>query len=107
MVIHYCSALKTQEISRMNSDKYTRSVSMHCPTCGGTSFKGVEGADADLLTCASCDLKLSRDELLRENSENIAEHLDEIKALVKKDITKQLQNSLKKAFKGNKNIRLK
>jgi hypothetical protein len=67
----------------------------------------MEESDADLLTCASCDLKLTRDELLRENSENIAEHLDEIKALVKKDITEHLQDSLKKAFKGNKNIRLK
>ncbi|MNC39633.1 hypothetical protein D3C75_883020 [compost metagenome] len=91
----------------MNSDKYSRSVSMHCPTCGGTSFEGVEESDAGLLTCASCDLQLTRDELLRENSENVAEHLDEIKALVKKDITKQLQDSLKKAFKGSKNIRLK
>jgi hypothetical protein len=50
---------------------------------------------------------LTRDELLRENSENIAVNVEEVKAQVLKDISKQLQDSLKKAFKGSKNIRIK
>ena len=91
----------------MDAEKYNRAIEMHCPTCGSTQFGGAEDESSELVTCASCGRTLTHDELLRENSENIAENVEEVKAQVEKGITKQLQDSLKKAFKGSKNIRIK
>ncbi|MDH1291364.1 hypothetical protein N5C43_08840 [Comamonas terrigena] len=91
----------------MDADKYLRTIQMLCPTCGSNQFSAVENESSDLVTCASCGRILTRDELLRENSENIAEHVEEVKAQVAKDISKQLHDSLRKAFKGNKSIRVK
>jgi uncharacterized Zn finger protein len=91
----------------MDAEKYNRNISMNCPTCGSTQFSGAEDDSGELVTCASCGRVLTRDELLRENSENIAVNVEEVKAQVLKDISKQLQDSLKKAFKGSKNIRIK
>ena len=91
----------------MDTEKYKRTVSLHCPTCGGTLFGGIDDPSNEDVTCASCDRTLNRDELLRENSENIEEHLGEMKAAITKDFTKQLQDSLKSAFKGSKNIKFK
>lgn len=91
----------------MDADKYNRTIQMQCPTCGSTQFSGAEDESSELVTCASCGRTLTRDELLRENSENIAENVEEVKPQVVKDISKQLQDSLNKAFKGSKNIRIK
>ncbi|MBS3949173.1 MAG: hypothetical protein KGZ53_00680 [Peptococcaceae bacterium] len=90
----------------MDADKYSRTIQMHCPTCGSTQFSAAED-EFELVTCSSCGRALTRDELVRENSENIAENVKEMKAQIVKDISKQLQDSLKKAFKGSKNIRIK
>ena len=91
----------------MDADNYTRSIPLNCPTCGSTQFCGANEEASALVTCASCGRTLTSDELLRENSENIAEHVEEVKVQVVKDVSKQLQDSLKKAFKGSKNIRIK
>jgi len=93
----------------MDPEKYNRSVSLLCPTCGCTQFSYDEGADKTIqvMTCASCEREFNRDELIRENSENIDEHLSEIKKEVTKDLTAEIRKSLKKAFSGNKNIRFK
>lgn len=91
----------------MDADKYNRTIQMLCPTCGSTQFSDSEKESSNLVKCASCDRTLTRDELLRENSKNIAEHVEEVKAQVAKDISKQLQDSLQKAFKGSKSIRIK
>lgn len=93
----------------MDPEKYNRSVSLLCPTCGCTQFSYDEGADETIqvMTCASCEREFNRDELIRENSENIDGHLSEIKKEVTKDLTAEIRKSLKKAFSGNKNIRFK
>jgi predicted nucleic acid-binding Zn-ribbon protein len=93
----------------MTSDKYNRSVRLLCPTCGCSDFSYDEGADktVQIMTCASCEQELSKDELIQENSENIDEHLSEIKKDAMKDIADELRKSLKKAFSGSKNIRIK
>ncbi|ELB2805482.1 hypothetical protein QNE69_002075 [Vibrio alginolyticus] len=59
------------------------------------------------MTCASCDREFNKDELIQENSENIDEHLSELKEEVLKDVQDELRKSLKKAFSGSKNIRIK
>jgi len=93
----------------MNPDKYNRSISLLCPTCGCSEFSYDEGVDETIqvMTCASCGRELNKDELIRENSENIDEHLSEIKKEATKDIADELRKSLKKAFSGSKNIRFK
>ena len=60
-----------------------------------------------VITCTSCDREFSRDELIRENTENIEENVSEIKEEITRDITDELRKTLKKAFSGSKNIRFK
>ncbi len=93
----------------MDHEKYNRSISLLCPTCGCSQFSYDEGVNETIqvMTCASCGREFNRDELIRENSENIDEHLSEIKKEVTKDFTDEIRKSLKKAFSGNKNIRFK
>lgn len=90
----------------MDVDKYERSVSMHCPTCGNTQFSSSEDQE-ETLTCALCERVMTRDELVRENEENISEHLKEIRDQASKDIGEEIKRSLMNAFKGNKYIRIK
>ncbi len=82
---------------------------MLCPTCGCTEYETEHGVDetVEAMTCASCGRALTKDELLHENSENIQEHLSEIGELAVKDIKKEFSDSLKKAFRGSTNIRIK
>ncbi|MBG2874065.1 hypothetical protein I4902_00190 [Proteus alimentorum] len=93
----------------MNPEKYNRSISLLCPTCGCSDFSCEEGCDdtIQVMTCASCDREFNKDELIQENSENIDEHLSEIKEEVLKDVQDELRKSLKKTFSGSKNIRIK
>lgn len=92
-----------------NAEKYNRSVSLLCPTCGGSQFSHDDAdASADsLLKCETCGLEISKDDLVRANSENVDEHVKEIGQEVVKDIQKELRDSLKKAFGGSKNFRIK
>jgi len=93
----------------MNPEKYNRSIKLLCPTCGCSDFSYEEGSDETIqvMTCASCGREFDKDELIRENSENIDENLSEIKEEVVKDAAEELRKYLRKAFFGNKNIRLK
>ncbi|MBH3372437.1 hypothetical protein ACIF81_07360 [Pseudomonas juntendi] len=90
----------------MNVDKYARSVTLNCPTCGGTSFES-ESNESLEVTCIGCARTLTRDELRRENEENIQEHLNEMKKDVMKDVAGDLRKQLQKAFKCSKGFRLK
>ena len=91
----------------MRAGKYNRSIPMNCPTCGGTDFEIPDGNEAQPVTCVRCGRTIRRDELIQENGENISEHVKEVKAEVLKDIKKEFTDSLRRAFKGNKNIRIK
>jgi hypothetical protein len=50
---------------------------------------------------------MTHDELQEANAENIEVHLEEVKKQVSQDLQKHLQDTLKKAFRGNKNFRIK
>lgn len=93
----------------MKDGKYNRSIGLQCPTCGCTSYEYEQGVDETIEVgkCASCGREMTKDELLQENSENIQEHISEMGKQVTDDLAKELKASLKKAFKGSKNIRIK
>ena len=93
----------------MNPEKYNRNVRLLCPTCGCSDFSYDEGTDEtiQIMTCASCGREFNKDELIRKNSENIDEHLSEMKEEITKDIADELRKSLRKAFSGSKNFRIK
>lgn len=91
----------------MKPEKYNRTVTMNCPTCGGTQFRLPSDGSSELVTCASCDRTLTRVDLLQENSENIAAHVEEVKAEVMKDITTQFRDSIKRATRGSKYLRFR
>ena len=93
----------------MVTKKYDRNISLQCPTCGCTEFEFEESVETDTnpVKCARCGRELKKDELIRENSENISEHVKEIGDEVVKDFGKKLKENLRKAFRGNKNVRFK
>jgi len=92
----------------MDAEKYTRKLAMVCPTCGGTQFKH-EGVDEtiEIVKCACCEREMTKNELIRENSENISAHMKEIGDEALKDAAKEFKQSLKDAFKGNPYITIK
>lgn len=93
----------------MNDDELSRQVRLRCSTCGSEQFSYSEEDDdgSSIVTCASCGRQLTRDELLRENSENLEAHAVEIANEAVNESVKHLNKSLQDAFKGNKNIGFK
>lgn len=93
----------------MDTEKYNRSVILLCPTCGGSQFSPVspDNVESELQKCAACGREITRDELIRENSENIDEYVNEIKKEVAKDVANELKKQLEAAFKGSKFIKIK
>lgn len=92
----------------LNAGKYSRSITLQCPTCGNTGFShdGVDGQPGKLLSCGNCGLEISKDDLTRANGENVQAHIKEIHEAVVKDVRKELHESLKKAFDGNKYVKI-
>lgn len=93
----------------LNAGKYNRSITLQCPTCGNTEFShdGANGQAGELLTCGNCELEISKDDLTRANGENVQAHIQEIREAVAKDVRNELHESLKKAFAGNKHIKIR
>lgn len=92
----------------MDAEKYSRSVSLHCPTCGSDQFEFEgDGDTAESVKCASCGRAFTRDALIEENSENISEHVREIGTKVTKDFAKEMRDTLKRAFRGSKHIKIR
>ena len=81
----------------MGSEKYERSVTMVCPTCGNKDFE--HGDDGGPLRCRSCDRIFTRDELIKENGAIIDAEVNEIK--------EEVLNDLKKVFASSKFIKFK
>lgn len=91
----------------MDENKYARSVSLICSTCGSTDFEYDKERDEGPIRCASCDRVFSRGELVRENGANIDAHVEEIGNEVAKDLERELNASFRKAFSGSKHIRFR
>jgi len=73
---------------------YHQSVSMICPTCGGTNFSFEH--DDSPVRCVGCDRVLTRDELMRENGVQIESAVDDMKDEIIADITRDFRNVFKK-----------
>lgn len=93
----------------MSPDKYNRQVTLVCPTCGGNQFETIDDVEKStaIVKCISCNREFTKDELIRENRENIDENISEIKKQAVEDARKELKEAFKRAFKGNKNITIK
>lgn len=93
----------------MNEEKYNRTVTLLCPTCGGTQFSPVSPKNnaAEVQQCVSCGREITCDELIRENTENIEEHVKEVGKQVTDDLALELKKKLSSAFKGSKFTKVK
>lgn len=88
----------------MDVDKYNRTVSLLCPTCGHDQFPhNIESSSNQLVTCARCGLQLTREELIERNQENIHFNVKEIE----KQFVGDLKTELIKAFCGSKFIKVR
>ena len=92
----------------MDAEKYNRAVSLLCPTCGGDQFE-YEGDGETIATakCANCEREFARDELIELNSENISTHVTEMGQEIKKDLAREMRDTLKKAFRGSKHVKFR
>ncbi|HBY6745715.1 TPA: hypothetical protein MI512_00005, partial [Klebsiella pneumoniae] len=75
------------------------------PVCGNSEMEHAE--DSEIVKCIGCGKILTNDELIQENGVSIDAHVNEVKEELTKDIQKQFNDILKKAFKGSKSIRIK
>ena len=81
---------------------------MRCVVCGSESdFECNE--DKSYIKCRKCNREYvgGYDELVELNQAHIQDEIDDLKDEVKQDAEKYLRDSLKKAFKGNKYIKIK
>lgn len=85
----------------MDSEKYSRQISLHCHACGGTQFEYDETIESDeqIVKCVQCERETTKRELMNENSENINAHVREVADEAVKDITKELNKTLKRLFR--------
>jgi len=89
----------------LETSNYDRTIPLQCPTCGTTEF--VHVAESEIVKCASCGREMTKDELMRENYENIREHADEIAKQATEDLGRELKKTLQDAFKNSKFIKIK
>lgn len=89
----------------MDAEKYTRNVVLRCPVCGSEQFSYDPDDESSPVTCADCGHTTTREELIEDNGPTIESHVAEISERVVEDAAKDLNRSLRDAFRGNKNIR--
>lgn len=80
-----------------------RSVTLICPTCAGLSFEHDNAVENSPIRCVGCDRVFTRTELLAENQEVIDGALDSFKA----EIVDNFRDSMKRAFRGSKHIKIR
>ncbi|MBO9672193.1 MAG: hypothetical protein J7577_02020 [Sphingobacteriaceae bacterium] len=82
-------------------------VPLSCATCGGADFEFNE--DKSYVKCKTCNREYlgGYDELVEFNQEQIGKAVEGMKQEVVKDMKAAFEQSLKKAFKGSKFIKMK
>jgi len=91
----------------MDSDKYSRPIKLLCPTCGHGDFERNTAVEDGPIRCTSCDRVITREELIRENGEIIESEVAEVKTEIVADYTKELRDSMRKAFSGSKHMKFR
>jgi len=91
----------------MESEKYNRSVSLLCPTCGNGEFEYDEDDLDRGIKCLSCGRIFSRDELVEENGAIIEANVEAIGEEFMKDAAGELRAMLQKTFRGSKMFKVK
>ena len=91
---------------KFDAEKYGRKITLVCPTCGGSDFL-IPDTSEEPVSCVQCGRTIMRDDLVRENSENVQAHLEDVQTEIVRDIRKEFRDSLRRAFQGNKYIRFK
>ena len=87
------------------AEKYNQEITLNCPICGNTQMSIDD--ENEKATCSDCGTSFEYDQIIAENGENINSYVNDMKEKVKKDLAKEFSDTLKKAFKGSKNIRIK
>lgn len=99
------ATMTTRKFGGGMDDDYSRSIRMHCSTCGSTDFEFED--EAGPIRCTSCDRVFTREELIRENGEVIEAEVDEMKSEIVRDMERYARDSLRKALRGSKFIKIK
>lgn len=89
-------------------DNYNYSIRLRCIVCGRDDcFESTE--DKSYIKCTNCGKEYfgGRDELIEYNNEQIQESIDQKKKEITSDVKKEIHDMIKKAFAGNKNIKIK
>lgn len=73
----------------MVKNNYSGSISLHCPTCGGSDFE-FENKEGPL-RCVGCDRVFMKEDLIRENGARVEEKFKEIKSAIMSDIRKDFK----------------
>jgi transcription elongation factor Elf1 len=104
---YVCNVLVREVL--VDTEKYARSVGLLCPTCGSDQFShsGEVSDDYSIVTCTGCGRQMTREELVRENSENVDGHLANMAMEITGDLQQEINKSLRDAFKGNRNVKFK
>lgn len=86
---------------------YSFSVTLRCPVCGSTDIELSE--DKTYGKCNMCNKEFSGgyDELVELNQSTISAAVEDKKEEIQKDLAKELNDRLKKAFRGSKYIKIK
>ena len=87
---------------------YSRNIQLRCVVCGSDSdFECNE--DKSYIKCNKCNKEYlgGYDELVELNQAHIQDEIDDLKDEVKQNAEKYLRDSLKKALKVNKYIKIK
>lgn len=93
----------------MKPNKYDIEVTLLCPECGSSSFQyDSETKDpTSIIKCASCGRECSREQLIQDNKSQMEKLASQAGEEAVKDFAKEMRKSLEKAFRGNKNIKLR
>lgn len=89
----------------IKAEKHNQKVTLNCPICGNTLMQ--VDKETEKVTCSDCGVSFEYDQIVDENGENINSYIEDMGEKVRDDLAKELSDTLKKAFKGNKNIRFK
>lgn len=86
---------------------YNFSVQLRCPICGSTDIDIAE--DKSYGKCNMCNKEFpgGYDELVELNQAHIQEEVNAKKEEIQKDLEKEINERIKKAFKGNKHFKIK